>query len=153
MHIRSKFDGGKQINRCQSVSWQGRCASAALRVNEGPEWGPSCWTKVTQSQANKCFKSVSASKAKQVYNDRKRKATDDAKYKGKQKRKESDNSLQDHRDYSRYDNKGPNAREVSSDISNSNLHELMIKYYNAQVTVTEASAEEINMSTIEQGSN
>ena len=108
---------------------------------------------MTQSQANKCFKSVSASKAKQVYNDRKRKATDDAKYKGKQKRKESDNSLQDHRDYSRYDNKGPNAREVSSDISNSNLHELMIKYFNAQVTVTEASAEEINMSTIEQGSN
>ena len=34
MPIRSKFDGGKQINRSQSGSWEGRCAGAALRVNE-----------------------------------------------------------------------------------------------------------------------
>ena len=33
MHIRSKFDGGKQINRSQSGSWEARCAGAALRVN------------------------------------------------------------------------------------------------------------------------
>ena len=87
MNIRSKFDGGKQINCSQSGSWQGKCAGAALRVNEGPEWRPACWTKVTQSQANECFKSVSAAKAKQVYNDHKQKATDDAKYKRKQKEK------------------------------------------------------------------
>ena len=43
MHIRSKFDGGKQINRSQSGSWEARCAGAALRVNEVPEWGPKCW--------------------------------------------------------------------------------------------------------------
>jgi len=42
MYICSKFDGGKQINRSQSESWQGRCAGAALRANEGPEWGPTC---------------------------------------------------------------------------------------------------------------
>ena len=143
MHICSKFDGGKQINRSQSGSWQGRCAGAALRVNEGPEWGPACWTKVTQSQASECFKSVSAAKAKQIYNDCKRKATDDAKHKRKQKRNDGGNSLQARLDYSRYDNNGPNAREVPSDISNSNLHELMIRYYNAQVKVTEASAESI----------
>ena len=38
MHIRSKFDGGKQIYRSQSGSWEARCAGAARRVNEGPEW-------------------------------------------------------------------------------------------------------------------
>ena len=43
MHIHSKFDGGKQINRSQSGSWEARCAGAAHRVNEGPEWGPKCW--------------------------------------------------------------------------------------------------------------
>ena len=32
MHIRSKFDGGKQINRSQSGFWEARCAGAALRV-------------------------------------------------------------------------------------------------------------------------
>ena len=45
MHIRSKFDGGKQVNRSQSGSWEGRCAGAGLRANEGPEWGPACWDK------------------------------------------------------------------------------------------------------------
>ena len=45
MHIHCKFDGGKQINRSQSGSWEARCAGAALRVNEGPEWGPICWEK------------------------------------------------------------------------------------------------------------
>ena len=67
---------------------------------KGQNGGPACWTKVTQSQANECFKSVSAAKAKQVYNDWKQKATDDARYKRKQKRKEGDNSLQARLDYS-----------------------------------------------------
>jgi len=33
MHIWSRFDGGKQINRIQSGSLQGRCAGAGLRCN------------------------------------------------------------------------------------------------------------------------
>ena len=45
MHIHSKFDGGKQINRSQSGSWEARCAGAVLRVNEEPEWAPKCWEK------------------------------------------------------------------------------------------------------------
>ena len=40
MHICSKFDGGKQINRSQAGSWQGRCAKAGLHCNEGTGWGP-----------------------------------------------------------------------------------------------------------------
>ena len=83
MHIQSKFDGGKQINRSQSGSWEGRCAGAGLRVNEGPAWGPACWTKVTNSQASECFKSVSDAKSKKVAADYKRKAKDDAKLKQK----------------------------------------------------------------------
>ena len=35
MHIQSKFDGGKQINRSQDGSWEGSCTGAALKVNEG----------------------------------------------------------------------------------------------------------------------
>ena len=31
MNVRSKFDGGKQINRLQRGSCQGRCAGAGLR--------------------------------------------------------------------------------------------------------------------------
>ena len=38
MNIRAKFDGGKQYNKNQQGSWEGRCAGADLRHNLGPEW-------------------------------------------------------------------------------------------------------------------
>ena len=54
--------GGKQINRSQRGSWEGRCAGAALRVNEGPEWRPTCWEKVTNSVSNQTYKAVSSNR-------------------------------------------------------------------------------------------
>ena len=48
LHIWSKFNGGKQVDRSQSGSWEGCCAGAALRVNERPEWRPICWKKKSQ---------------------------------------------------------------------------------------------------------
>ena len=150
MHIRSKFDGGKQVNRSQSGSWEGRCAGAGLRANEGPEWGPACWAKVTTSEPNKCFRSVSATKSKKVVADYKRKAKDDIKLKRK-RRKRNDNSLQSRLDYSRYHDKGPNAIEVPSDVSASNLRELMASFYNTNVKITESTAQKIAINTIDQG--
>ena len=35
MHVRSKFDGGKVINRSQSGSWEHRCMGAGLQHNLG----------------------------------------------------------------------------------------------------------------------
>ena len=75
-HIRAKFDGGKVINRSQSGSWEARCSGAGLRANEGPEWGPKTWERVTGEAANPVFAAASAEKARQVEVDRKRKATD-----------------------------------------------------------------------------
>ena len=49
MNVCSKFDGGKQINRSQRGSWQGRCAGAGLRLNIGPDWGPTTWESVTKT--------------------------------------------------------------------------------------------------------
>ena len=46
-------------------------------------------------------------------------------------------------DYSRYDSKGPNTNEVSSDLSHANLRDAMIKYYEVNIKVTEASAEKL----------
>ena len=40
INVRSKFDGGKQINRSQREAWKGRCGAAGLKINEGPAWGP-----------------------------------------------------------------------------------------------------------------
>ncbi len=38
MHVRTKFDGGKVINRSQSGSWEHRCMGAGLQHNMGKEW-------------------------------------------------------------------------------------------------------------------
>ena len=66
MHIRSKFDGGKQIDLSQSGSWQQRCAGLCQVL--GPVWGP--W-KNTSDEANSVCKSISMAKENQVSQDRK----------------------------------------------------------------------------------
>ena len=69
MHIRSKFDGGKQINRSQKGSWQGRCAGAALRINVGPSWGTVCWENNTGLPPSNTFKTVATKMSKKVIED------------------------------------------------------------------------------------
>ena len=78
MNVRAKFDGGKQVNRCQSGSWQARCAGAALRINEGSNWGSETWSKVV-STPSKTFRAAGECKTKKLNKDRKRKSTDTAK--------------------------------------------------------------------------
>ena len=55
MHIRTKFDGGKVINRSQSGSFQHRCMGAGLCLNLGPTWGPTSWKSLTGSDPNETF--------------------------------------------------------------------------------------------------
>ena len=81
MHIRSKFDGGKVINRSQSGSWEHRCMGAGLQQNMGKEWGP----KMTESSPNPVFVDAAQHSAKKAEKDQKRKATDEAKKKRRSK--------------------------------------------------------------------
>ena len=55
MHIRSKYDGGKVVNRSQSGSWEHRCMGAGLQQNMVKEWGPELWRQMTNSSPNKVF--------------------------------------------------------------------------------------------------
>ena len=59
MNVRTKFDGGKQFNRSQRGSWEGRCAGAGLQYNLGPAWGAAMWEKSTGKEANPVFKETS----------------------------------------------------------------------------------------------
>ncbi len=63
MHVRSKYDGGKVINRSQSGSWEHRCMGAGLQQNLGKDWGPSVWSNLTKSTPNSVF-STTAKEAK-----------------------------------------------------------------------------------------
>ena len=55
MSIRSKFDGGKVINRCARGSWYTRCYGGALRKNIGVAWSPLTFQNVTRMQAGTNF--------------------------------------------------------------------------------------------------
>ena len=103
MHIRSKFDGGKQINRSQAGSWQGQCAGAGLRCNEGAGWGPTTWQKAVHTEPSNVFKLAAADAIKRTDTDRKRKATAAAKLQRKKARYSAtavDNSLSSRMAYS-----------------------------------------------------
>ena len=153
MNVRSKFDGGKQINRSQRGSWQGRCAGAGLRLNLGPGWGPVTWEKATKTTPSATFKAVASSKCNRAVKDRKRKSTETVKAQRKQaKRSRQDNSQQARLDYSRYDG-GQNAAEITTDLSAQQLHNLMREFYIAKVKITESQGEAIKRDTIGQGSN
>ena len=152
MHIRAKFDGGKVINRSQSGSWEARCSGAGLRANEGPEWGPKTWERVTGEAANPVFAATSAEKARQVEVDRKRKATDGAisSRRASKYAKTNDNSLQARRDYARYDD-GPGVSEVDDVVPLADFQGQMIDYYKANVSVSESRIVEVEQDTRGQG--
>lgn len=67
MNVRAKFDGGKQINRSQSGSWQARCAGVGLRKKEGPTLGLKAWEK-TLSTPCTTFRRVAESKCYKARN-------------------------------------------------------------------------------------
>ncbi len=55
MAIRTKFDGGKVVNRCQGASWANRCYGASLRRNMGIGWSPIAWQRVTGTKPSAAF--------------------------------------------------------------------------------------------------
>ena len=100
--MRCKFDGGKQINRSQSGSWQARCAGAGLRFNEGAAWGPNTWQKILSRPPSDVFMNTSMAAVARTIKDRKRKAATEVKIRRKRARYNStDNSLKSRQAYSR----------------------------------------------------
>ena len=102
MHIRTKFDGGKQVNRSQAGSWNARCTGAGLRCNEGAMWGPKSWQQALSVQPLDVFQNVAAQAEKETENAIKRKASDKAKLQWKKARYGSNNnSILSRRAYSK----------------------------------------------------
>jgi len=153
MHVRAKFDGGKQINRSQHGSWNGRCAGAGLRCNEGPTWGPASWEKITGNLPNDVFEAKSLALQKQTNSDRKRKASEEAKQQRKKaKFTSSDDDVNSRRAYSRHDGT-VEVDDVPADLPPSDLQDLMIRYYRANVMINETKARSIQLTTTKHSSD
>ena len=150
MHIRSKFDGGKVINRSQSGSWEHRCMGAGLRQNMGREWGPQVWKQMTTSSPNKVYIDAADHSAKKLSKDNKRKATDTVKAKRrKSKYTRLENTTAARRAYSRHDG-GILPDEITDDISQENLEQLKYSFYKTKVVITREEARTIEVKTRDQ---
>ena len=104
--MRSKFDGGKVINRSQSGSWEHRCLGAGLRHNLGSEWGPIVYKRLTMKD-NEVYQAKSQVYAKKLIKDKKRKGTDKAKEsRRRNKYLKIDNSTSARKAYSSVDTVG-----------------------------------------------
>ena len=139
---------GKQVNRSQSGSWEGRCAGAGLRQNLGPEWPTTVWKSVTGEDPNSVFQEYLAENSKKVRMDKKRKATDQAKKNRNQSkyRKTNDNSLKARNDYARHDG-GSDVLAVREDVSSECLQRRMKEYYETHVVITAEDMEMIEVLT------
>ena len=153
MHIRTKFDGGKQINRSQAGGWMGRCAGAGLRQNIGGDWGPKVWEKITGTKPNTVFDSVSKKRVSLIEKDRKRKSTEFSKQSrsSSKHRKTNDHSSAAQKDYSQH-----NSSQCVLDVANPQypqliLEDVMYQYYSTYVKVTDDRIEEIERDTRGQG--
>ena len=153
MHIRTKFDGGKQINQSQRGSWKGWCTGAGLRLNEGPAWGPTSWEKAVSVPANTVYKSYATTLTRVVEQDRKRKFTQQAKLQCKNKDKLLLTiSLSSRSSYSRYDG-GPNATDVPQDLPPNHLQDHRVSFYKTKVVVNQQRAKELQLLTTQHGYN
>ena len=137
MHIRSKFDGGKVINRSQSGSWEHRCMGAGLQQNLGKQWGTEIWEKITNSSPNSVFTDAAECSAKNLKRDNKRKAQDNVKAKRRRSKyaRTKDDTISARKSYSRHDG-GVSPHEIDDDVSPELLEKLMDGFYKTKVVVS-----------------
>ena len=153
MHVRSKFDGGKVINRSQSGSWEHRCMGAGLQQNMGKEWGPTLWKEMTSSSPSKVFSNAVKQSAKKSSSEKKRKAKDEVKQQRRMKKySRNDKSAQARKAYSRHDG-GLSPDEIDEDISLEHLEELKTGFYQTKVVITSEEAKQIELQTRDQVDN
>jgi len=153
MHLRSKFDGGKVVNRSQSGSWEHRCMGAGLQHNEGKEWGPSVWKVMTSSSPSKAFKDSAKKSCVKAISEKNRKSKDSVKQLRRQKKiSQKNESAKGRKAYSRHDD-GFSPDSVD-DVSPDHLETLKRGFYEANVVVTSETIHYIQQQTKDQsGSN
>ena len=153
MHIRTKFDGGKVVNRSQSGSFNHRCMGAGLRQNLGPKWGPEVWKSITTNSPNKVFADKAEHSAKTVRKDRDRKNSDAAKEsRRRSKYAPTDNTTAARSSYSRHDD-GIMPEEVDDDVTPEHLEQLKTGFYQTKVVVTKDEAKVIEINTRNQANS
>lgn len=153
MHIRSKFDGGKVINRSQSGSWEHRCMGAGLQQNKGKKWGPGLWKEMTSSSPSKVFTDVAERSAKKANKEKKRKEKEVVIQQRRLKKYSRNVETSEARKaYTRHDG-GISPDDIDDDISPGHLEELKQSFYGTKVVITPEEGNQIEQQTRDQADN
>ena len=148
MSVRSKFDGGKQINRTNRFSWRTRCYGASLRRNVGINWSPEVWKAVTGLPSSKPFHTLYQKLKRRYISCRKSQAKDDVKtrrYLKKHKQSMIGKKMSSQQHY------GEECKEVKSDIGPTQLKAVCDNYYKKNVQVTPEQINNIKKCSVLQG--
>ena len=126
---------------------------AVLQQNMGKTWGLTAWSKMTNTSPNQVFLDAAESSAKKADNDRKRKATEEAKeQRRKSKYTKVDNTAAARKAYTRHDD-GIAPDNVSDDITPDYLEYMKMSFYNTKVVVTNEECKDIEKTTRQQSEN
>ncbi|KAK3089294.1 hypothetical protein FSP39_002467 [Pinctada imbricata] len=147
MHIRCKFDGGKIYNLCFRGSWHGRCYAGGLRMNFGPEWSPIVWEKATGTEAGVYHRATYTRRRQQLKKANKHHQKSETKQK-RWKRKMA--SFRQNSTKKAKKSYGPEALDVSADISTAELDKEKTGFYNKHVKVSTQQINQISASTLNQ---
>ncbi len=147
MHVRTKFDGGKVINRSQSGSWEHRCMGAGLQHNMGKEWGPVAWKQMTNTSPTKIFKNTSQRSAIKASSEKERKAKESVKKRRRMKKvTQKKESSKGRRAYTRHDD-GVSPGDCHDDVSPEHLEALKMSFFKTKVQVTSGKISHIQEQT------
>ncbi len=146
MAIRTKFDGGKRVDRCKKYAWRTRCWGAGLRSILGHTWSPRAWEVITRKPATKpmwrhyerCDQRQKATRKSQANPVVKANA-----FKAKKRRSKQSASEAARLSY------GPDAVHCSPDVSAEELKELTEEFYKS-VDVSSEKIKEIEASSKKQ---
>ena len=153
MHVRSKYDGGKVINRSQSGSWEHRCMGAGLQQNLGKQWGPEVWKGMTSASPNKIFTSTVERSARRSSKNKERKGKEDVKAKRRaSKYQGGDDTQAARRAYNRHDN-SLSPDEIDDDIPPDHLEQLKTSFYSTKVMVCAQESNRIERGSVDQADN
>ena len=150
MSVRSKFDGGKVINRCGRGSWYSRCYGAALRLNVGPEWSPIVWEKTRGQTADRHFRKHYIHRGQATIKVRQQKK--DQQFMARVRKRKLQRQKQASTKKARQ-SYGDSAIDVTEDAPPLNLITSMKSFYDEEVTVKEEKRQYIELNTRDQSTS
>ena len=149
MAIRSKFDGGKVINRCSRGSWNTRCYGGALRKNLGTGWSPVTFQTVTETPAGIYFHQLARRQTQKLVASKKYKAKPESKVKRRKRKIQNVTESNSKKAKIAY---GSNLDD-SPDVNSEKLKQLCETFMKEKVTKTDEEIKSIENDSIEQSNS